>query len=514
MVWMVVVFRAVLVCHAPKLLTLGCEASRLVSNVVSGTPRYRFAPSPTGYFHVGGARTALYNWILALQSDGVFVLRIEDTDESRNQPQWTQGIIDALAWIGINGSDPHFEGPYFQSAYAAAHTAAAQKLFESGHAYYCDLTSEQIQERAKAAGKPGYDGYSRDRGLSAGPGRVLRFKVPTGVTVVHDEVRGEVSFDNSTIEDFVLLRGNGSPVFIHANVVDDIAMGITNVVRAEEHLPNTPKQQMLWQALGKTPPVWAHVPVLVNEQRKKLSKRRDKVALEQYRAEGVVADAMVNYLMTLGWAPTGDTEIVDFAQIVADFRLASVNHSSAFFDVKKLGAFNGEYLRKMSTDEFIAACEPWLSGTAPSVPGVEVTPTMTPWPTERFDRAVFARVAPLVQTRVSLLSEVPAMVDFFFLADPAIDTAAFDKAFSAEWARPALRSMREQLGSVEWSVEAVKSAVEAVGASFDVKLGKLQAPLRVATTGRSVGPPLFESLEVLGRDETLRRIDAALTRAG
>ncbi|NCV09153.1 MAG: glutamate--tRNA ligase, partial [Actinobacteria bacterium] len=150
--------------------------------------------------------------------------------------------------------------------------------------------------------------------------------------------------------------------------VDDIAMGITNVVRAEEHLPNTPKQQMLWQALGKTPPVWAHVPVLVNEQRKKLSKRRDKVALEQYRAEGVVADAMVNYLMTLGWAPTGDTEIVDFAQIVADFRLASVNHSSAFFDVKKLGAFNGEYLRKMSTDEFIAACEPWLSGTAPSVP--------------------------------------------------------------------------------------------------------------------------------------------------
>ncbi|NDD61789.1 MAG: glutamate--tRNA ligase [Actinobacteria bacterium] len=451
-----------LVCHAPKLLTLGCEASRLVSNVVSGTPRYRFAPSPTGYFHVGGARTALYNWILALQNDGVFVLRIEDTDESRNQPQWTQGIIDALAWIGINGSDPHFEGPYFQSAYAAAHTAAAQKLFESGHAYYCDLTSEQIQERAKAAGKPGYDGYSRDRGLSAGPGRVLRFKVPTGVTVVHDEVRGEVSFDNSTIEDFVLLRGNGSPVFIHANVVDDIAMGITNVVRAE----------------------------------------------------GVVADAMVNYLMTLGWAPTGDTEIVDFAQIVADFRLASVNHSSAFFDVKKLGAFNGEYLRKMSTDEFIAACEPWLSGTAPSVPGVEVTPTMTPWPTERFDRAVFARVAPLVQTRVSLLSEVPAMVDFFFLADPAIDTAAFDKAFSAEWARPALRSMREQLGSVEWSVEAVKSAVEAVGASFDVKLGKLQAPLRVATTGRSVGPPLFESLEVLGRDETLRRIDAALTRAG
>ena len=482
--------------------------------MVSSTPRYRFAPSPTGYFHVGGARTALYNWILALQNDGIFVLRIEDTDESRNQPQWTQGIIDALAWIGIDGGDTHFEGPYFQSAYAAAHTAAAHKLFESGHAYYCDLTPEQVQERAKASGKPGYDGYSRDRGLTAGPGRVLRFRVPAGTTVVHDEVRGRVEFDNSTIEDFVLLRGNGSPVFIHANVVDDIAMNISHVVRAEEHLPNTPKQQMLWEALGQKPPVWAHVPVLVNEQRKKLSKRRDKVALEQYRAEGVVAEAMVNYLMTLGWAPSGDTEIVEFSRIVSEFALSSVNHSSAFFDVKKLNAFNGEYLRKMSTTEFVAACDPWISGTPPTAPGVDTAPPVAHWPKERFDRAIFERVAPLVQTRVSLLSEVPAMVDFFFLADPEIDASAFDKAFAADWARSPLRTIREQLATADWTVDTLKSLVEAIGASLDVKLGKLQAPLRVATTGRSVGPPLFESLEVLGRDETLRRIDAALRRAG
>jgi len=303
-------------------------------------------------------------------------------------------------------------------------------------------------------------------------------------------------------------------VFIHANVVDDISMGITHVVRAEEHLPNTPKQQMLWDALGEKPPVWAHVPVLVNEQRKKLSKRRDKVALEQYRAEGIVADAMVNYLMTLGWAPSGDTEIVDFSRIVSEFAISSVNHSSAFFDVKKLSAFNGEYLRKMSTSEFVAACEPWISGNPPTVPGVETAPVVALWPASRFDRAVFERVAPLVQTRVSLLSEVPAMVDFFFLVDPPIDSAAFDKAFSAEWARSSLRTIREQLANVEWTVDAIKSLVEAVGTSLDVKLGKLQAPLRVATTGRSVGPPLFESLEVLGREETLRRIDAALTRAG
>jgi glutamyl-tRNA synthetase len=470
--------------------------------VVSGTPRYRFAPSPTGYFHVGGARTALYNWILALQSNGIFVLRIEDTDESRNEPQWTQGIIDALAWIGIDGSDPHFEGPYFQSAYAAAHVAAAESLFASGHAYYCDLTSEQIQERAKAAGKPGYDGYSRDRGLTAGPGRVLRFRVPPGTTVVNDEVRGRVEFDNATIEDFALLRGNGTPVFILANVVDDITMNITHVVRAEEHLPNTPKQQMLWDALGHTAPVWAHVPVLVNEQRKKLSKRRDKVALEQYRDEGVTPEAMVNYLMTLGWAPTGDTEIVDFATIAKDFRLSSVNHSSAFFDIKKLSAFNGEYLRKMTLEQFVSACEPWL------------TSDKALWPAERFDRGIFLRIAPHIQTRVALLSEVPAMVDFLFVADLAIDAAAFEKAFAAEWARPLLRAMREQFTTADWNHEALKAVVETIGAANDVKLGKLQAPLRVAATGRSVGPPLFESLEILGRDESLRRIDAALLRAG
>ena len=481
--------------------------------MVSGTPRYRFAPSPTGYFHVGGARTALYNWILALQSGGTFVLRIEDTDESRNQPQWTQGIIDALDWIGIRASDPHFEGPYFQSAFAQAHVAAAQQLYAAGHAYYCDLTTEQIQERAKASGKPGYDGFSRDRGLEPGPGRVLRFKVPLGTTVVNDEVRGRVEFDNSTIEDFVLLRGNGTPVFILANVVDDISMKITHVVRAEEHLPNTPKQQLLWEALGQSAPVWAHVPVLVNEQRKKLSKRRDKVALEQYRAEGIVADAMVNYLMTLGWAPSGDTEIVDFHTIVREFEIGSVNHSSAFFDVKKLGAFNGEYLRKMSVEQFVQACEPWLSSDGLPWSGADAS-RGAPWPADRFDRKVFLQIAPHVQTRVTMLSEVPAMVDFLFLEEPPIDATAFEKAFSADWSRPTLRTMRDQFANATWNAETLKSLVEHVASSVDVKLGKLQAPLRVATTGRSVGPPLFESLEVLGRNETLRRIDAALTRAG
>ena len=464
-------------------------------------PRYRFAPSPTGYFHVGGARTALYNWILAVRQGGTFVLRIEDTDESRNQPQWTQGIIDALAWLGIDSTDPHFEGPYFQSANAAEHVAAAERLFASGHAYYCDLTSEQIQERAKQSGTTGYDGYSRDRGLGPGEGRVLRFRVPEGHTIVKDLVRGDVDFDNATIEDFVLLRGNGTPVFLLANVVDDILMKISHVVRAEEHLPNTPKQQMLWDALGHAAPQWAHVPVLVNEQRKKLSKRRDKVAVEQYREEGILADAMRNYLMTLGWAPAGDTEIVEWQSIVESFRLEDVNHSPAFFDVKKLQAFNGEYIRLMSVEQFVEQAEAIL--TSPSVP----------WPADRYRPEIFRAMAPLVQTRVAVMAEVVPMVDFLFLAEPPIDDASFTKAFSGDSAASTLEEIAVAFESISWNVEQIKSAVEAVGERHGIKLGKLQAPLRVAVTGRSVGPPLFEPIELLGRDETLRRIRSALARA-
>ena len=464
------------------------------------SPRYRFAPSPTGYFHVGGARTALYNWILALQTNGVFVLRVEDTDDSRNNPQWTQGILDALAWLGIDGHDSHFEGPYFQSANAALHVAAAEKLFEQGKAYYCDLSTEDIQKRAKETGKQGYDGYSRDRGLGPGAGHVLRFRVPEGSTIVEDQVRGKVEFDNATIEDFVLLRSNGSPVFLIANVVDDINQAITHVVRAEEHLPNAPKQQMIWQALGVTPPSWAHVPVLVNEQRKKLSKRRDKVAVEQYREEGVLADAMKNYLMTLGWAPTGDTEIVQFEKIVAEFSLSSVNHSPAFFDIVKLQSFNADYIRAMSLGDFIAACEPWLLSEK------------APWSSANYDAKVFAEIAPLIQTRVQLLQEVPSMVDFLFCDLPTIDDAAFTKAFAPEWASATLIEIRDAFKTCEFTPDALKAVVEAVGEKHTLKLGKLQAPLRVAITGRSVGPPLFEPIAMLGRDATLKRIDVALAK--
>ena len=323
--------------------------------------------------------------------------------------------------------------------------------------------------------------------------------MPEGETVVRDLVRGEVTFDNAVIEDFVLLRGNGTPMFLLANVVDDIAMRISHVVRAEEHLPNTPKQQMLWEALGQTPPTWAHVPVLVNEQRKKLSKRRDKVALEQYRDEGVLADAMVNYLMTLGWAPAGDQEIVPWSRIQGEFRLEDVNHAPAFFDVKKLSAFNGEYIRMLSADDFLAACEPWLQ------------PPYATWPAERFDPAVFATMAPLVQTRVTAMTEVVGMVDFLFLESPVVDEAAAAKSTGTDAARAVLADTTAAYEAMagEWNADALKAALEQIGEQHGLKLGKAQAPIRVAVTGRTVGPPLFESLEVLGHAEVLTRLRAA-----
>jgi glutamyl-tRNA synthetase len=455
--------------------------------------RVRFAPSPTGMFHVGSARSALFNWCLAKQApEGVFILRIEDTDESRNRPEWTQGIIDAMAWLGMSADDPCFEGPYFQSSFAADHRAAGGRLAAEGAAYYCDCTRADVIARTGDEHR-GYDRFCRDRGLGPAEGRALRFRVPEGRTVVEDLVRGRVEFDNDTIEDFVLLRGDGSPMFLLANVVDDLQMRVSHVARAEEHLPNAPKQQMIWEALGERAPAWAHLPVLVNEQRKKLSKRRDKVALEMYRAEGYLPTAMRNYLMTLGWSPPGDDEIVPWERIIAEFRLEDVNLSPAFFDVKKLDAFNGTYIRTLPLGEFIDACEPWL---------VDLP---------RYDRARFEPIAPLVQLRLVRLADVTAQVDFLFMDDPVDDPDSWTKAMS-DPAAALLDAVDVAYADGPWDADVLKAGLESVGAEFGLKLGKAQAPVRVAVTGRTVGPPLFESLEALGRDETLRRIRRARTR--
>ena len=458
-------------------------------------------------FHVGGARSALQNWIYAKQHDGVFVLRVEDTDAARNRPEWTEGILSALDWIGI--SPKSYEGPLFQSNYVDSQVEAANRLYAAGRAYYCDCTRDMIVERTGNK-HAGYDGFCRDRGLTAGPGRALRFRTPDeGHTVVHDLIRGDATFENLLLEDFVIARGDGSPLFLLANVVDDMTMGITHVIRAEEHLPNTPKQQLLWEAFDATPPVWAHVPVVVNEKRQKLSKRRDKVALEQYRDEGYLADTMKNYLMLLGWAPTGDREIVPWSVIEDEFRLEDVNKSSAFFDEKKLRAFNGEYIRALAPEEFVDACRPWVTGIR-AFPLSTVEPP--PWDSSSYDPAVFEAVAPLAQTRIGVLSEIVQNVDFLFLDEAPSDEASWTKTMkdgAGEMLDEVIEAFRT---ATEWNAETLKNAVEEIGAARGLKLGKAQAPVRVAVTGRTVGLPLFECLEVLGRERTIGRLAAARTR--
>jgi len=447
--------------------------------------------------HVGSARSALFNWVVARQSGGALVLRIEDTDAARNRPEWIDGVVTALDWLGI--SPAQYEGPFLQSEFLAGHQAAAAALHEQGRAYYCDCSREDIVARTGDAHR-GYDGHCRDRNLPPGAGLALRFRVPdTGTTVVVDLVRGKPAFDNATIEDFVLARGDGSVLFLLANVVDDISQGITLVIRAEEHLPNAPKQQLLWEALGHEPPAWAHVPVIVNEKRQKLSKRRDKVALEDFRDEGYLAAAMRNYLMTLGWAPSGDREILPWDVIEGEFRLGDVNTSPAFFDVKKLRAFNGEYIRALAPGEFIGACQPWLVAPA------------APWPAGRFDADVFAALAPLAQTRIAVLAEITAMVDFAFLAEPATDDAAWAKAMKGP-AAELLAAASTALASASWDADSLRAALEETGARFGMSLGKAQAPVRVAVTGRTVGLPLFESLQMLGREPVLHRLAAASAR--
>jgi len=443
-------------------------------------------------FHVGGARSALFNWVMARQSGGTLVLRIEDTDASRNKPEWTEGIIRALAWLGIDGDQ--YEGPYFQSANLDKHQEALKTLLEQGRAYYCDCTRQDVVARTGDPNK-GYDGHCRDRDLGPGEGRAVRFRTPDeGTTTVVDLIRGTPTFENKVLEDFVIARSDGSVPFLLANVVDDITQGITHVVRGEEHLSNTPKQQLLWEALGHEPPVWAHVPVIVNEKRQKLSKRRDKVALEDYQAEGYLAAAMRNYLMLLGWAPSGDREVVPWEVIEREFRIEEVNASPAFFDVKKLRAINGDYIRALSVEEFIAECRPFLEKAPFTV-----------------DMDVFARLAGLAQTRVAVLSEIVPMVDFAFLDEPVFDEASWKKAMK-EPAAEILAAAEEAYRDAPWNADELKTRLERVGAGFGLKLGKAQAPVRVAVTGRTVGLPLFESLEVLGRDATLARIAAARAR--
>jgi glutamyl-tRNA synthetase len=479
---------------------------------VEGATRVRFAPSPTGYFHVGSARTSLFNWLFARQSGGAFVLRIEDTDVERNDARWSEGIISALAWLDLD----YDEGPFYQSQLLSEHTAAAETLYRAGYLYACDCTRAQIDERVKGAATPGYDGFCRERAVARSATTALRFRVPDdGATVVHDLVRGDVTFPHDSYEDFIVVKSNGVVLYPLANMVDDRSIAITHVIRGEDLLPTTPKQVLMWEALNACDPttsvdlpVYAHLPMLVNEQRKKLSKRKDPVAVERYRDEGYLPGAFVNYLALLGWSPRGDDEIVARDAMVDQFRLEDVSHSPAFFDVKKLTHMNGEYIRRLSPPQFVDASLPWV---APWAAPWRPSDREVPWSEAQFDRALYERVAPLVHERVATLGEIPAMVSFFFLDEPLVDAAAFAKVIGDDpLGRAMLAESLALFEDVEWSAPTLHEAVSALGEGLGMALRKAQAPVRCAVTGTLVGPPLFESLEILGRERTRERLGRAL----
>ena len=504
------------------------DRGRRLTPGATGGPRARFAPSPTGYFHVGSARAALFNWLFVRRWDGTFVLRIEDTDAARNRPEWTEGIISALAWLGMAPD----EGPYFQSEQGPAHQAAIEALWAAGALYACSCTREEIDARVKeraAAGDPtpGYDGHCRDLGLSRGEGRALRFRTPDeGSVRVDDLVRGEVDFPLRALEDFICVRGDGRPLFVLANAVDDRTMAISHVIRGEDQLPTTPRQVLLWDALNGASgeslalPTYAHLPLLVNEQGKKLSKRRDPVAVELYREQGYLPAPFRNYLALLGWSP-GDEEIVPVATLVDRFRLEDVQKSPAFFDVKKLTHFNGVYIRELGVDAFVEVARPWVDPVPGEwAPGGWLDPDTgepavapLPWVPARYDPAKFAALAGVIQERVGVLSEVPALVDFLFSDDAPFDEASWQKAVAGdEGAREILAAALAAYEACPWDKDALHAVTLEIADAVGRKLGKAQAPIRVAVMGRTTGLPLFDSLAVLGRDETRRRLAAALAR--
>ena len=443
-------------------------------------PRVRFAPSPTGFLHVGSARTALFNWLYARSTGGSYILRIEDTDQERNRPELTQQLLQELDWLGLDWD----EGPIFQSEKLERHREVVQTFLESGHAYLCDDENREVE------------------GTSFAQGLAVRFRMPQDKTISFtDLVRGEVTFNTDDLEDFVIWRSNGTPMFLLANAVDDADMGITHAIRGEDLLSGVPKVLLLLDAMGVEHPTYAHLPLLVNEQRKKLSKRRDDVAVGDYRGKGFLPEAMVNYLALLGWGPPDGVEIRSPSEIVEIFNIEDVNKAAAFFDIQKFEHINSSYLRGLSKEDFMQRVEPWIGKEAP-------------WPEENFDQDKFSTMADLIQEKLRTLSDAPRFVDFLFLEQPDIDEDSWKKTMKdPEVADSLLSHVANSFEDCEWETEILKDLVTKAGEKVELKLGKAQAPLRVAVTGRTVGPPLFETMSCcMTREEVLKRISDARKR--
>ena len=482
----------------------------------------RFAPSPTGFLHVGGARTALFNWLLARHHGGRFVLRVEDTDIARNRPEYAQAIYDGLRWLKLDWDEgpevggPH--APYLQSQRAPAHVATAKQLLARGQAYECfcsqrpadddenedePATSDAAAERQVRAGSvtsgaacecaslsEAERAVARERGAPA-----IRFKVPAGRDfVVADLIRGKVTFPGESVRDFVILTGDNRALYNLAVVVDDHDMAISHVVRGDEHLANTPKQQLLYEALGWKPPQFAHIPIILNAQRRKLSKRDGATSLNEYEAMGYVPDAVVNFLALLGWSPGDNRELLTRDELVSLFDLAGVVKHPAIFDTAKLGWMNREYIKAMSASALAA----------------RVIDLMHRGGRDAADPAYVEQVATLLHDRIRTVVDVLELGSYFF-SDGAIAPTeeALSKHCSQPETLPRLREVREALAALDsFDASSIERAIRDLAASKQVKASDFIHPLRVAVTGQAVSPGIFEVCAILGRERVLSRADA------
>ncbi len=478
--------------------------------------RVRIAPSPTGFLHVGNARSALFNWLYARHTGGTFILRIDDTDVARSDPEYEDDVLAGLAWMGLDWDEGvgagGKHGTYRQSDRLDRYAEVAGELLAAGDAYYCFCTPAELDERrkeAQAQGRPpGYDGRCRLldpaeslRRKEQGEAAVLRLAVRRpGATTFVDIVRDEVRFDHEAIDDFVLVRSDGGPTYHLASTVDDVDYEITHVARGEDLLPSTPKHILITRAMGGTVPTYAHLPLLFGPDGKKLSKRHGDVSLKAYREGGYLPEAMFNYMCLLGWSYEAETTIFTREQAIERFDLAAVSKNAAVFDPEKLEWMNGVYIRDLDPVEFVDRVIPFIEEDL----GRELSGA---------EREQLSALGPLVQERVKLLTGVPEMMSFVLTTSLTYDDASWRKVMETETTPTALDAAIDRLAAVgEWTAPAIEAELRAMLGELELNARKGLQPVRVATTGSTVSPPLFETLEVLGREKTLDRLRAARAR--
>jgi glutamyl-tRNA synthetase len=457
--------------------------------------RTRFAPSPTGMLHIGGVRTALFSWLYARRHGGVFVLRIEDTDRERSTQEATQVILDGMEWLGLHAD----EGPFYQTLRMDRYREVLDQFLKSGHAYHCYCTKEELEamraRQVESKQKPRYDATCRHRtSPRAGVDPVIRFKNPLdGAVVVEDEIHGNVVFENAELDDLIIARSDGSPTYNFCVVVDDMDMRISHVIRGDDHLNNTPRQINMLKALGATLPKYAHVPMILGADGAKLSKRHGAVSVLQYREEGYLPEALLNYLVRLGWSH-GDQEIFSLEEMAKLFDTADVNKSASAFNPDKLLWLNQQHIMRASAEHLAKYLKPQLAAL-----GVNVE-----------DDARLAVVAKTQQERAKTLKEMAQNSVFFFVEPSTYDENAAKKNLTKEGAVP-LAAVRQKLSDLsQWDAAAIHDAVNQVAVELALGLGKVAQPIRVAVSGTSVSPPIDATLEVLGREVTLMRLARVL----